>query len=242
MQQIKNEILDIDPKKWWGDDFDVRYYLISKLVKIKTKKILDVGGGIGIILSKSDSSNTRINLDLSFNDLIICHQKNDQKIQNICGSMTHLPFKLECFDCVISGSVLQYAKNKDIQNKQYYEKNGCNEYPTVEQTLLEINRVLKKNGKLFLVTPNNAYYKSYMLKYNELKYAIENHFSEYSLFFYNTFPRLSKKYRKLNLANMIPKILSKIRNPNNIVKSLIKKDKGKGKNSVSFYVDIIKKE
>ena len=28
---IKNQILKLSPDKWWGDDFDVRFYLISKL-------------------------------------------------------------------------------------------------------------------------------------------------------------------------------------------------------------------
>ena len=56
--------------------------------------------------------------------------------------------------------------------------------------------------------------------------------------FYNTFPRLNKK---LNLANIIPKILSKIKNPDSIIQLLIKENTVKNKNSVSFYVKAIKK-
>lgn len=85
-----------------------------------------------------------------------------------------------------------------------------------------------------VIFPNNSYYKAEMLEYNELKNTLSNHFSNYSLFSYNTFPRLSKKYRKLNLANTIPKILSKIKNPDDIINSLIKNGK---KSSVSFYVE-----
>ncbi len=56
--------------------------------------------------------------------------------------------------------------------------------------------------------------------------------------FYNTFPRLNKK---LNLANIIPKILSKIKNPDSIIQLLIKENTVKNKNSVSFYVKAVKK-
>ena len=49
MLAIKEKILEVDSKKWWGDDFDVRFLLITKLNKINNKIILDIGGGIGII-------------------------------------------------------------------------------------------------------------------------------------------------------------------------------------------------
>ena len=75
-----------------------------------------------------------------------------------------------------------------------------------------------------------------MLEYDELKNTLSNHFSNYSLFLYNTFPRLNKKYRKLNLANTIPKILSKIKNPDDVINSLIVKNKDR-KSNVSFYVE-----
>lgn len=70
--RIKKKILQVDPTRYWGDDFDVRYYLISKLKTLKNKSILDVGGGIGIVSLELDKSNVRINLDLSFQDLKKC--------------------------------------------------------------------------------------------------------------------------------------------------------------------------
>ena len=30
-KEIKSKIQKIDPTKWWGDDYDVRFYLISQL-------------------------------------------------------------------------------------------------------------------------------------------------------------------------------------------------------------------
>ena len=31
VNEIKKKIYQFDAKKWWGDDFDVRFYLISKI-------------------------------------------------------------------------------------------------------------------------------------------------------------------------------------------------------------------
>ena len=42
---IKEKILQIDPKRWWGDDFDVRFFLISKLNKINKTYARIVQGG-----------------------------------------------------------------------------------------------------------------------------------------------------------------------------------------------------
>ena len=54
--KIKNNIIKIDPKRWWGDDFDVRFFLISKLEEFENKIILDIGGGIGIISKYTNQS------------------------------------------------------------------------------------------------------------------------------------------------------------------------------------------
>jgi len=239
--RIKNKIMTSDPSKCWGDDFDVRFYLVSKLKKLHKKSVLDIGGGIGIISSELDKGNFRINLDSSLNDLKICREKTDPEIQNICASMTNLPFIDNSFDCVICAHLLEIAKHLDIEKNQVITDNHIAQYPTVEKTLKEISRVLDSDGTLFLTTPNNVHYKSTKLYYHELKKSISNHFSRYSLSFYNTFPRLSKKHRKLNLANILPKLMSKVISRNKLVTTLlIKDDDGNERESVSFYVEAFK--
>ena len=238
--RIKSKIQSIDANKWWGDDTDVRFYLISKIKNISNKKILDLGGGIGIISGELNDSNFRYNLDYSFDDLKKCITKVNQKINPIMGDMTNIPCKDNYFDCVISSSVLQYSKSYDLQKKNTVTVDGINQYPTVEKVLAEINRVLVPKGKLYLVTPNNSYYKSYMLDYNEIKKSFSNHFNNFIIYFYNTFPRLSSRYRKLNLANTMPKLMSKLKDPDEVIRSMIKKDKGLERHSVSFYIEAIK--
>ena len=87
-QRIKKKFDTFSGKRYWGDDFDVRFYLISQLKKIQNKSILDIGGGIGVISSELEESNYKINLDLSFDDLKNCNQNYGEFLYSINGSMT----------------------------------------------------------------------------------------------------------------------------------------------------------
>lgn len=227
-KRVKKKILQTAPTRWWGDDFDVRFYLISKLSMIKNSTVLDVGGGIGIILSEMDVSNTKINLDSSFSDLKIC-KTVDPKIQNVCASMTNLPFKKNIFDTVICSHLLEVAKEIDLS------LGNERTYPTIHNTLKEIQRVLDDAGKFFITTPNNAYYKTIKLTYNELRLQLEAVFANFQIVFYNTYPKIGEKYRKINFANTIPKIKSRMLGKN-IIASLCKTE-SQNNYSVSFYIE-----
>ena len=78
--------------------------------------------------------------------------------------------------------------------------NSVKYFPTVTNILDNANSILKNNGLLYITTPNNAYFQGNKMSYNELKYVLENIFSSYTLWFYNTFRKLSKTNRKLNFA------------------------------------------
>jgi len=225
--RIKNKIVDIAQSRWWGDDFDVRFYLISRVSTIKNSTILDVGGGMGIILSEMDTTNMKVNVDTSIADLKLC-KTVDPKIQNICASMTNLPFRNDVFDIVICSHLLEVAKEIDLNL-------GMNMHSTVYTVLKEIHRVLGPTGKYFITTPNNAYYKTIKLTYNELRSQLDMIFSNFQILFYNTYPRISRRYRKLNFANTIPKIKSRILK-RSILDSLCK-TKSKNNYSVSFYIE-----
>ena len=234
--RIKNEILKLNPKRWWGDDFDVRFYLISKFSTIKNKIILDMGGGIGIISSELDKSNFCVNLDISIKDLAQCKNTFSHSIQVLNCSMSEVSLKDNSFDYIICAHLLEVAKLLDIEKKQVI-KNKIDKFPTVRKVLDEIHRVLKPDGVLLLTTPNNAYYQTSKLTYDELKLHLKENFENFSFYFYNTFPRLKSQNRKLNMANVLPKLMTKLSNREKIVKSLAHKDKGMGRYSVSFFVE-----
>lgn len=233
-ERIKRKILKINSKKWWGDDFDVRFFLINKIKHIKNKVILDIGGGIGIVLSETNNSNFKINLDSSFEDLKICKNQFNYEINNVCASMLNLPFKKEVIDYVICANILEVGKALDIDKRKENEK--INSYPTVEKMLVEIIHILKNNGKIFITTPNNAYYQTKKLTYDELDNCISKLFINFQIFYFNTYRKITR-YRKLNLANIIPKFQSKIKDKQEVLNNLLK-IKSNDNYSVSFYVEI----
>lgn len=227
--RIKKKINQISPKRWMADDFDVRYYLIFQLKQEPMKIILDVGGGIGIILSELNKKNYRVNIDSSFNDLKKCIHDLDSKINPICASITFLPFRNNIFDIVICSHVIELAKSMDINKKT---NGGMQASENVLTLVREIHSVLKSNGKLFLTTPNYAYRKSKnKLTFPELNHALSNFFKDFKIYFYNTMPKL-KNNRKFDLANVVPKIWSRFSNPDHIINSLLKE---KSKNNYSVY-------
>ena len=236
LERIKKKFDSIDSKLYWGDDFDVRFYLLSRFPRIKNKTILDVGGGLGIICSEFDKSNFCVNLDISQRDLVNCRRSFNNLINELNCSMTDIALKDNCFDYVICAHLLEVAKLIDIENKKII-KNKIEKYPTVDKVIHEIHRVLKPDGILLLTTPNNAYYQSSKLTYDELIFHLRQHFNDFSLYFYNTFPRLNSKNRKLNMANVLPKVMAKIISREKIIQSLIHKDNGVNQYRVSFFVE-----
>ena len=122
-KRIKQKIQQVDPIRWWGDDYDVRFYLVSKIKKINHQMILDIGGGIGIISSEINSNNTRINVDFSFSDLVTCKNKVDSNIETVCASMTNLPFINGIFDSIICANILEVGKSQDIKLNNIKQNN-----------------------------------------------------------------------------------------------------------------------
>ena len=235
LKVIKTKFQKIDSKRWWGDDFDVRFFLLNILKKIERSTVLDIGGGVGIILSEVSKNNLKINVDFSFEDLSRC-KKEFSDIECVCASMDYLPLKNDSIDFVICANLLEVAKTNDIKFEKLIMKNKKKYYQTVLEALSEIKIILKINGKLYLTTPNNKYYQTTKLDYDELENSLKYVFEKFSIKFFNTFKKLSKKHRKLNLANIFPKILSKFLNREKILNLLITKH-SKNRFSVSFYVE-----
>ncbi len=239
LDKIKNKVQAIDPSKYWGDDFDVRYYAIAKLGKIQGKTILDSGGGIGIVSSELVEKNNCINLDLNFSDLVTCKTKTDRNIEDINGVMNFLPFRDSTFDHIVCCHVLDSGKAIDIQKNRVISDNKTKRYPTAEAILQEFKRTLKSKGRITLTIPNNLFYKKMAFEYDEIKDLLSRIFPDHSLYFFNTLPKMGKS-RKLNFANTIPKLSSKFLGHKQTLEKLAQRDTGSACYSISFYVEATK--
>jgi ubiquinone/menaquinone biosynthesis C-methylase UbiE len=109
---------------------------LPTLKRRKIKSILDLGCGLGrpsIFLAKSGFD--VVGIDISKSALRIANawaqKENLRNVELICGTMTHLPFRNDCFGGVVSVSTIIHAVKKDILS-----------------AVSEIYRTLNKNGML----------------------------------------------------------------------------------------------
>ena len=119
---------------------------------IRNGLTLDIGAGDGLITSVIDAvgvDNNKLAIDLA----------RERGINVIEGDAYNLPFSSDCFDNILMGDVIEHLK-----------------YP--EKSLLEVWRILKDKGFLYIVTPprgdkmDKYHYKEYSSK--ELIGLIEN--------------------------------------------------------------------
>jgi SAM-dependent methyltransferase len=138
------------PHLYWGPRFDVRFHLVSEVLKYKGfNSILDIGCGPGIILSEP-RINLKIGIDISKEFITIAKKVDTRNMFLIC-DMTRLPFKSDFFDAVIAAGIMEIPNLKGkIELKQ------------------EIHRVLRNHGVLFLSTVNGQH-RRYMKYRRPLK-------------------------------------------------------------------------
>jgi len=132
-------------KKWWYNNPDSRHikFYVSEIIYsniLSGKKVLDVGCGTCDTAIKLALKNCNVvGLDISSNMLLVALNKiSKNEISQISlfkGNVEELPFINNQFDCIISEFTLNYVNNPN-------------------KAIREMLRVLKKDGKLFLVISN----------------------------------------------------------------------------------------
>ena len=141
---IKDKYFSIAPNLWWGDDLDVRFFLLKNLIKIKNKKILDIGCNVGITMSFLDNSNDLHGID---NDNFCVNKARElnNTAHIIKGSMEYLPYADKSFDVLVMMNTIPHYDFPVSKGT----KDGF-----IQRTFDEIYRVLRDDGVLYLTTPN----------------------------------------------------------------------------------------
>ncbi len=158
----------------------MRYYLARRLSKIGGKKVLDIGCGKGLLLAVLGDSNEKHGVDSDARAVREAKAKKlNQKAVIKKASMYRLPFPPNWFDVVVTANVVP---NADFPAPEKTRRENQ------EKAVREAARVLKKGGVLFLTTPNNAFYKSVKLSFEELDSLLKPCF-RYEIKGWNPFPR-----------------------------------------------------
>ena len=150
---------DVDSDAWWGDHVDVRFFLLKRLRKLASKRVLFVGCNCGVLLSEVEN-----NVDAYGFDIDKDYAKHAKKLASgskvRVASMYKLPYKANFFDAVVWANVVPGSDFEEPEKKRVKLR---------KLAMRETLRVLKKGGRLYLTTPNQVRYHSNKLNREELE-------------------------------------------------------------------------
>ena len=144
--KVKSKYFEIDKHLWWGDDLDVRFYLLKQLSEIQNKKILDIGCNVGITLNLLNKTNKLYGIDVD-NDCIVKAKNLVKNAQIIRASMDKLPYDDKSFDIIIMMNVMPYYD---------FHLSAADRKDFITDTFNEAYRVLRDDGIIYLTTPNGS--------------------------------------------------------------------------------------
>jgi ubiquinone/menaquinone biosynthesis C-methylase UbiE len=110
--------------------------IVSRIMKAKPKKILDVGCGTGNVLRRLVANNdlSLYGLDISENMIQTARKNLGNKAELKIGDSEYIPWEEDSFDVVVCNASFHH-------------------YPNPEKVLLEMKRVLKRTGTLIIGDP-----------------------------------------------------------------------------------------
>jgi ubiquinone/menaquinone biosynthesis C-methylase UbiE len=106
---------------------------------LNSDTLLDIGCGTGgVLVAARHKFKDTIGIDISLQRLVIAKKRFEELNLNVsllCGGAERLPFRNNWFDLIFAGDVIEHVKDQTA-------------------SLMESRRVLKKDGILFIATPN----------------------------------------------------------------------------------------
>lgn len=126
--------------------------------KINAGKVLDVGCAYGFMLQRFPVSFQKFGIDVSEYAIDVARKRSPSVAYNVGSAENKLPFKEDFFDIILFNDVIEHLENPPL-------------------ALENISKVLKKNGILYITTPNLNIIRKKMFRYADEK---EHHISLFS--------------------------------------------------------------
>ncbi|MGA2785024.1 MAG: class I SAM-dependent methyltransferase [Candidatus Bathyarchaeia archaeon] len=157
----------------------VKFYIFASQF-VKDKKVADVGCGSGygskILIEKG--SRVVYGCDASRHAIQFAQQSYGKYATFVCQSIVDLrEYENEQVDVAIISEVLEHVK----------------EYGMVDQAIVELKRITRKNGLIIIGTPNSELLGKHGFYFDEISSIMRHHFSKYLIFENALVPYLDKE-------------------------------------------------
>lgn len=115
-KKILDEFKKIQMSGFWGNYFDVRFFIGNYIFKNKSQILLDIACGTGILLSIANSKK-KLGVDISLESLLQAKKLNSD-LELINADATMLPFQNDIFDRVLGVQIFPDLKRLGIDWKK----------------------------------------------------------------------------------------------------------------------------
>jgi SAM-dependent methyltransferase len=184
---------EYSPRTWWGDHFDVRFYIASTLEQLHGQRILDICCGSGILDYFVPADNELVGIDINEDYIRIARQLNKGKEYFVTDFLKFSYDKK--FTVVLAPHAIQ-------------------EFPKQSQEgfLGKALSFLDTDGRLVLTTPNSEY-GSYRgaetkLSFDDLDELLSKRGLAYKIYGYN--PMKTRRYPSDRMLSKFPPIANKV--------------------------------